>query len=1783
MKRTRIFMAFILILLSLALVGIALAADTRDEPQPTVGGGISTGTAPTGSDLLVDPEKNKPEEPQSAPILLKAGIEGVSTDYGWSQSTGTYTEITGGTQLTTSCDDTSYNANAIPFTFTFNGTAYTQFSLNCNGFIAMGASVVSSYTPISSGTSNNVIVGLGGDQQTNLTDSEIRYETLGTTPNQVLVIQWKNFRHYGATGDIYNYQIRLWESSNLVEVVYGPFTQNATNRTSQIGLRGASNADFNNRSGTGSWLSSVTGTINTASMALTSVYYPSSGLTWLWTPIPPHPIFDTSYKTAPAQADVGDPLTYVVHIINSGTATANTATMVDPLPAGTTYIGDMTCSSGTCSYNAGLNQIEWAGSVGVASEVTVDFSVDTDGLPCGSVIVNQATLNDPDLFGGPVVKSASTTLVSTTPTPLEGFEVSVPPAGWTETIVFDPGTDPDWTRESVGTYPTILPHGGAYMAKFNSFSTGSGGAARLWTPALDLSGYSAPQVVFWMSHDTGYTTNADRIQIQVSTDGVTWVDVGAPVQRYDASCTTACWHEHAIPLPSGYNINGVYIGFLGISAYGNNIFLDDTALSEGWYPCPYVSLEPDASRNSCPASSVEYPLTLVNMTPAGDTFDITVTGNNWPTSVDPTQLSLSAGGVGGTLATVTVPWLGGTDTAIVTALGQSFGGTDSATLVTTGASTFWEQIATEPDNGRMDNVSAAWGGYVWSITGYGANRDVRYYDPATDTWTIVGTPPTFLGNYARSGCQAGSKVYMYGDTSTAGFTGLWSYDMATTTWLQETPTGTPPPYTGIWAPAWAYDAETGYCYLTGGATVAGAGTLTSAYVYDPATNAWLTELPPFTSVRDFHAAWVFNDNTARHLLCVAGGNNAAGMTSTQCYDFVAGTWGAENADMGALPADLWGMGYTQKVHAGATQLWVTGGVRAGFLTAQTSFFDTSTGVWVDDGNLEAGAVYRTSATALNNELYAVGGSIGSFTYTGLANHHVQCSAVAPDIEVTPLSLFSSQVPDIQVTLPLSICNVGNAPLEWSISETAGMLNRAPVAAQWNNSPQDDLPEGTPQSLTEFLDSGLPMPAISPVQGIVTDIVPEALTFYSTRGEFDTAYPGLPIEDYENGSMAFGTIAAIPHPLDQFSSNLYFDPGDILPGIQFWASLTYAGDEIAVLGEQFLGNPTKTAVANYFTDSYIIEFDPPVQAAGMDLQDYAGTGTCQIDIYDTNGFLATISSACDAVGIFWGVASDADPITAVVITDLGGGAEGADNVAFGSGAPVDVPWLSEAPITGTVPMGECQIVDVTFDSTGLANGDYFAGLDIDSDDPDEPLTSVPVQLEVYAEPDIQINAPPMDSVQLPDTQNIIPFEICNVGDGILDWNIAEVEGTLATVVPQAILWDNGPLVTHPGGGYNGEDASVLQTALGLNTYGFGNQYINGYRMADDFVVDGTGWQVDQVTFFAYQTGTYAYPPVPTITGLYFQIWDGSPDDPGSSVVFGDLTTNRLASTTWPGMYRVLDTDMLITQRPPMANVATAGVFLPPGTYWLDWVTDGSLSSGPWAPPISILGQTTTGNALQYTTTWAPALDTALLTQQGVPFIVEGTGGGTVDVPWLSEDPISGSLGAGACEMVDVTFDSTLLAAGLYEASLDVSSNDPDEPVINLPVSMLVVEPAIELAKTVGTDSSVCATTDEITVDEGTTVYYCYTVTNTGDVMLDVHDLEDNILGPILIDFPFDLMPGASAWITASAVVNADVTNIGTWTASAGAFSVEASDTATVNVIIEPDVYWYYLPINFKNYP
>jgi hypothetical protein len=267
--------------------------------------------------------------------------------------------------------------------------------------------------------------------------------------------------------------------------------------------------------------------------------------------------------------------------------------------------------------------------------------------------------------------------------------------------------------------------------------------------------------------------------------------------------------------------------------------------------------------------------------------------------------------------------------------------------------------------------------------------------------------------------------------------------------------------------------------------------------------------------------------------------------------------------------------------------------------------------------------------------------------------------------------------------------------------------------------------------------------------------------------------------------------------------------------------------------------------------------------------------------------------------------------------------------------------------------------------------------------------------------------------------------------------------------KSVLWDNGTLVTHPGGGFGGANASVLQSVSGpaLTTYGFGAQQTAGNSMAEDFTVDGT-WTLDFIKFFAYQTGSTQ---TSTITGIYVQIWDAAPNA-GGTVIWGDLTTNKLSSTTFSGIYRSIETNFLASDRPIMEVAAdVSGCVLSPGTYWVQYQFTGSLASGPWAPPISIWDQGITGNALQYTSTgWAAVVSgTAPNTYaQGLPFIIEGTTSGPSNVIFEDNFDTYTAGGQVACQNPTVWTTWSLAPCGSEDAYVSslYSHSSPNSAVV-----------------------------------------------------------------------------------------------------------------------------------------
>jgi len=216
-------------------------------------------------------------------------------------------------------------------------------------------------------------------------------------------------------------------------------------------------------------------------------------------------------------------------------------------------------------------------------------------------------------------------------------------------------------------------------------------------------------------------------------------------------------------------------------------------------------------------------------------------------------------------------------------------------------------------------------------------------------------------------------------------------------------------------------------------------------------------------------------------------------------------------------------------------------------------------------------------------------------------------------------------------------------------------------------------------------------------------------------------------------------------------------------------------------------------------------------------------------------------------------------------------------------------------------------------------------------------------------------------------------------------------TVPTKSVQTLLYDNGSFVNGPAQGSGGKDASIVENStLLMSLYGSGIALSSGYRCADDFVVPANEqWIISEIDVFGYQTGSTA---TSTFNAVNFKIWSGMP--PSGTVVWGDGTTNLMTSSVWTNCYRVLETDLLGATRPIMKNISTltSPVTLGPGHYWLDWQEGGTGTSGPWANPIAVLGQSTTGDARQYvptTTTWQAVRDTGSTSSLGLPFLLQGT--------------------------------------------------------------------------------------------------------------------------------------------------------------------------------------------------
>lgn len=429
--------------------------------------------------------------------------------------------------------------------------------------------------------------------------------------------------------------------------------------------------------------------------------------------------------------------------------------------------------------------------------------------------------------------------------------------------------------------------------------------------------------------------------------------------------------------------------------------------------------------------------------------------------------------------------------------------------------------------------------------------------------------------------------------------------------------------------------------------------------------------------------------------------------------------------------------------------------------------------------------FETAAVTDNSGLTWMQASPQIFTDTDTVDIHVG----APDIDVTPISLAGTTPEGGTSTVQLDIANVGDRDLDWTTEEAPPAFHfpstpRPAFAVDYPRQISTEMfaPSGSkPVKPEQQYDLNQVLGIAVPSFGENTD-----QSSASTYVSFDANTPGT-LTSVSTETERFGGGAFIN---DDFSTEYVIDSAGNLATVDTatgavtvvgptgqdmraltWDATTstlYGTSYDGVTGTNLLEINTATGAATVVApitgvgaSGYTLIFGLAVDPSGL-MYGVAIVGDTLAAINKTTGAATNIGSLGYDTSYGQGLAFDpstspatlylasidagagivqnmytVDPVTgaATLIGPVGGNSLqlSAFDIAVSEGpcgTPQDLPWASLSPTSGTTLPAGTSPVTVTFDATGQTDGTVLSGtLCVNSNDPDEPLVEVPVQMTV----------------------------------------------------------------------------------------------------------------------------------------------------------------------------------------------------------------------------------------------------------------------------------------------------------------------------------------------------------------------------------------------------------------------------------------------------------------------
>ena len=471
--------------------------------------------------------------------------------YTFTQNSGTYTENSAGATAVAGALADSYMSDALPIGFTFNydGNAYTQFKMSSNGVISFNMTGTSNLTlndlSSANATSRPIIAPLWDDLDGRATGGSFaNYEVTGIVGNRVLTVEWRNWEwNYNSSTAAISFQVKLYETTNVIEFVYRQEAGAVTSGTATIGIGSAMG------SGAGSYLN------------VTNVATPAVSSSTSTTNINTKPATGQIYRFAPPSCVAPGGFAASAITTSSATISWNAGS---PVPAtGYEYYYSSTNTAPTVAGTA--TTALTANLTGLSSATTYYVWLRSD---CGS--------SDLSSWNGPFIFNTNCETVTDFAQGFEATTGSIMPLCWTK----------------VGTGGSVYPQSNATLS----------GARNLYMYTTSASSVAVASMIPVSNANAGTHRMVMRVKANVTvgekielgylsnpSDATTFVAINSITTNSTSVSQTF------VTIPSGLPAGDVVFGIRAAGVVFASVFIDDVT----WEPVPTVA--PTCSTITSPA------------------------------------------------------------------------------------------------------------------------------------------------------------------------------------------------------------------------------------------------------------------------------------------------------------------------------------------------------------------------------------------------------------------------------------------------------------------------------------------------------------------------------------------------------------------------------------------------------------------------------------------------------------------------------------------------------------------------------------------------------------------------------------------------------------------------------------------------------------------------------------------------------------------------------------------------------------------------------------------------------------------------------------------------------------------------------------------------------------------------------------------------------------------------------------------------------------------------------